>query len=244
MAMEILHRKVCRFAGGIKEKTILVIGCGTGRDIPSWLAKKPAKVIGVDCFNYSTAWQQIQENHSETPITFIQADLEQLSSTLTEPVDLIVSDAVFEHIRHMDRVLPQLHKALKPGGIMYANFGPLYYSWGGDHISGYDTLENGFNHIALEKQDYLKYLDAAGNFEHSEHDGRTWINNDLFSYLKPAEYIQALEQSGFKKHHHGAVIEPRAVQCLAENPSLKEKLLQRHREIDLITGGLMVAYHA
>ena len=53
-----------------------------------------------------------------------------------------------------------------------------------------------YNHIAMEKEDYNNFIDTFGEFIHNEGEGRTWIYNDLFSYLKPKEYLDELTQNG------------------------------------------------
>ena len=65
IAMERLHQKVSTLANGLSDKTILVIGCGTGRDILSWMDAKPRKIIGVDHFNYARAWNEIKKHNTQ-----------------------------------------------------------------------------------------------------------------------------------------------------------------------------------
>jgi len=45
----------------------------------------------------------------------------------------IISKDSFEHIIELDRMLGEMRKRLKPGGRVYAGFGPLYTSPYGDH---------------------------------------------------------------------------------------------------------------
>jgi SAM-dependent methyltransferase len=212
------HRRRVNHYLPLVGKKVMIAGCGTGRDIKSWLPFRPEIVIGVDYFNYLKAWKlfadKVAGKYSKTKVVFQQGDLTNLSQFSNELFDVIGSDAVFEHVNELFSVLKEFHRLLKPGGIVYATFGPLWYCWGGDHISGYDGLAGGYNHILLKRDDYEHYLNEAGPFEHSEHDGRTWIKNGLFSYLKPKEYIGLLNACGFERVFTAAIIEPRAVKYL------------------------------
>lgn len=247
LEFELLHERVHRLYG-VHGKSVLIAGCGTGRDIASWVNYSPASIIGVDYFNYQTAWNQVTQNlGTKVPIAFVQGDLTNLAGSIADnSFDIIGSDAVFEHLKHLPDILREFHRILKPGGIVYATFGPLWYSWGGDHISGYDAIDSGYNHLLLEPEEYEVYLESAGEFAHSEHDGRTWIRHGLFSYLRPAAYQDELKKAGFEKIYSGAVIDPRAVRCLREYPEIRQRLLKNKErkltELDLIVTGMTLLY--
>lgn len=228
----------------IKGTTILIAGCGTGRDVESWVAMNPAQVLAVDWFRYDRAWDlwqsRFQKNAASTSVEFVQADLSRLTSIADESVDVIGSDAVFEHLRDLPGVLSEFHRVLKPNGVLYATFGPLWYGWGGDHVSGYDHVNAGFNHLILSRDMWLRYVDANGTQEHSEHDGRTWIEHDLFSRLKPDQYLSCMKAAGFDVRFHSAIIDPRAVQALQGQPTLRKELLQQNALRDLLVCGMTI----
>lgn len=230
---------VCRIQG----KSILIAGCGTGRDIPSWLPFLPAGILGVDYFDYSRSWNAVKaECRGKTSISFLQGNLENLFQIADNSIDIVASDAVLEHLRNFPAVLSEFSRIIRPGGVMYATFGPLWHAWGGDHFSGHDSLSAGYNHLLLEKEAYQSYLNGGGEFSHSEHDGRTWIENELFSYLRPLEYLQILDQSGLSRKHVGVVIEPNALKYQEDYPEQAALLLQRHSLLDLIVTGMTVIY--
>ncbi len=199
----------------IKDSTVLIIGVGTGRDLDSWLKYKPKKIIAIDYFNYRNAWNERTKYFSKkyrTDLEFIQSDILDMGMIEDNCIDIIGSDAVFEHINQFDKAMPELYRILKNRGLLYATYGPLWYCWGGDHISGKNELVDGYNHINLSEDDYRKYLNGFKEFKHAEEDGRTWIENNLFSYLRPKEYLESLNKNGFNKVYTSAILEKRAIE--------------------------------
>lgn len=238
------HRRLVSRYMPLEGKKIFVAGCGTGKDIYSWLRYNPASILGLDYFNYNNAWRNVSAHFSDgfplTQVQFAQGDLTNITDIEDGTFDLVSSDAVLEHIVDSETAYKELYRILKPGGILYSTFGPLWFGWHGDHFSGWDHINNGFNHIALAEEQYQRYLEERPYSQHSEEDGRTWIKHGMFSYLKPAQYLALLEQAGFHTLHTGLLIEPKAVKCLAAQPELKNRLLQNHGIIDLLAYGMTV----
>lgn len=230
------HRRRVNKFYNLNGTTILVAGCGTARDVISWLSYKPAKIIGIDYFSYKRAWEIWRAKYEflgyKTEVSFEQQDLEHLDSFQPSSVDVISSDAVFEHIKNLPIVLGEFSRILKPGGLLYASFGPLWYGYGGDHISGYDNIESGYSHLLMSKADYLSYLSRLGEFERNEHDGRTWVESDLFSKLLPIEYIDALESAGFERVFVSAMIDPLALRALLDK-ALRNALVTKFPNVSI-----------
>jgi SAM-dependent methyltransferase len=51
-----------------------------------------------------------------------------------ESISAIVSVTAFEHIHEMDVALREMHRVLKPGGIVYSDFGPIWSCSIGHHV--------------------------------------------------------------------------------------------------------------
>jgi ubiquinone/menaquinone biosynthesis C-methylase UbiE len=181
-------------------------------------------------------------NEYKTKIEFLQADILNLNTLATSSIDIIGSDAVFEHINKFSEAMIELARVLRYDGLLYANFGPLWYCWGGDHISGRDDSKNAYNHIRLNKVQYNKYLDSFGDFSHSEHDGRTWIQNNLFSYLKPKEYLDILTNQELYKLFVSCTIDERAVQYKKLYPKIYNELVEKFQEENLLISGMTIIY--
>lgn len=239
-----LRKKVNQIKA-IKNSTVLIIGIGTGRDLESWLKYEPKKIIAVDYFNYSRAWKMRKEqfkNKYKTEINFLQADVTDLKLIQDNSIDIIGSDAVFEHINKFSEAIQELTRVLNTNGILYSNFGPLWHAWGGDHISGTDDFKNAYNHIRLNEKDYQEYLDSFGEFSHSEHDGRTWIKNNLFSYLKPKEYLAILDRNKLIRKYTSCVIDSRSLKYRAMYPDVFSVLARKFEENTLLISGMTIIY--
>ena len=195
-------------------------------------------------FEYSAEWQevkkQLQDRVPNVDIKFMVADLESLDIFEDKEFDFVVSDAVFEHIRNLPAVLSQLHRVLKSDGLLYAGFGPLWYTHGGDHVSGYDTIHNGFSHLIMDQVSYSKYLEGKGPYVHDEDDGRTWIKNNLFSFLKPHEYINYIQNAGFTKIYNRALLSEKALKLYKTNKL--SPILQKNKIQDILIFGMVIIY--
>jgi SAM-dependent methyltransferase len=223
----------------IRGTRILVIGCGTGRDLASWIAYRPKELLAVDYFRYDRAWTELTARYGNL-LRFSQADATNLNFSRACSFDIVGSDAVLEHLTNVPAAAAEAYRVLKPGGTFYAAFGPLWHCWGGDHFSGWDAASNGYNHIVLDEAQYKRYQSLAGEYVHSEHDGRTWIRSGLFSYLRVNEYLQLIQDAGFLLRHIGIVIEPRASKCLKHNPSLRNSLRSIATDVDLAAAGMIL----
>jgi SAM-dependent methyltransferase len=93
-----------------------------------------ATVVGLDIRSdltgFATAY--VKQNYPQVQgiVEFVAMDLQDYDRVT---FDLIVSKDSFEHFIDLDGMLREMKKRLKPGGRIYAGFGPLYTSPYGDH---------------------------------------------------------------------------------------------------------------
>ena len=101
------------------EETVLDAGCGTGRVTRMLIERLPrGRVIGVD--GSSAMVEKVREILRPQDEAFV-ADLTALA--LPEPVDAVVSSAVFHWIADHERLFERLRAALKRGGRLVAQCG-------------------------------------------------------------------------------------------------------------------------
>jgi SAM-dependent methyltransferase len=93
------------------------------------------QVVGLDIkprlVGFSNAYLRRHYAHLTHVVEFRAVHLRDYDESVA--FDLIVSKDTFEHIIDLDGMLWEMKKRLKPGGRIYAGFGPLYPSPYGDH---------------------------------------------------------------------------------------------------------------
>jgi 2-polyprenyl-3-methyl-5-hydroxy-6-metoxy-1,4-benzoquinol methylase len=111
-----------------RDKKVLEIGCGIGTDTINF-ARHGAEVTAVDLSEKSLelARQRAQIFRLEDRIRFFHANAEKLADTLpAETYDLVYSFGVIHHTPNPDRVLEQIRKYVKPGGMLKVM---VYHRW-------------------------------------------------------------------------------------------------------------------
>lgn len=223
----------------IKNKSILNIGCGNAFDYHFWFRFKPKKIVGVDVLNYKKSWKQVyqyvQEKKINTKVEFFKKDI--INFNYKKQFDFIVSDAVYEHCKNFDHVIKKCKNLLKKNGILYASYGgPMWFTYAGDHFSGRDKIENGFNHLLLNQKDYYKYFKKNVRSLEYELDkgggGGVLVQENLFSKLMPNEYIDIFKKYGFELIKIYVEFCPIGYKLIKGNNDLKKKLQKKFPNID------------
>lgn len=176
-------------------KRVLDVGCGLGA-LSIEMAQAGATVVGVDLYedliafadrNVAQRFPQLRDR-----VTFRAVDA--LSLPVAERFDVIVSKDTFEHAPDVASLLKALGKHLvRPGGILYAGFSPLYYSPYGDH--GRTGLKVPWAHAVLPKR--VVYAAAA---RHNGHPVSSLLDIGLNGNT-PDQFRAAFDDSGLRLMH-------------------------------------------
>lgn len=225
----------------LSDATILVQGAGTGWEVVAWARMKPRRIIATDLFAFSESWEEIAaecRNRFGVAVEFRQAALEDHGFLVSGSVDLCASAAVFEHCQDLPAVLAESMRLLRPGGTLYAAYGPLWYAPGGDHFSGRDGLQSVYNHVALDKDDYDAYVKANLLPREDFQSGGRYVELDLFSRLTTRSYLAAFEKAGFTRDALVIELSPDALSFRRQNAdrwrSLQDRLSGQCDADDLI----------
>ena len=216
----------------IKNKKIICLGCGNGHDLLNWLKYKPKSIIGIDILNYSKSWKKIQNyllrKKIKTKIKFIQKDILKIKNT--EKFDFIVSDAVFEHLTDFSKIIKKCCKLLKKNGVIYASYGPLWNCMGGDHFSARNNIQEGFNHLLLNKKNYQNFFKKnVKNIDEeikSHGSAGIFVKKKLFSKLNSNDYMKIYKNNNLKSELTVVEFCPDAFHLLKNNKKLSKKLLK------------------
>ncbi|MBG1260301.1 class I SAM-dependent methyltransferase [Nostoc commune] len=214
-----------------REATILVQGTGTGWDVISWARLKPKKIIATDLFEFKDSWSEITNYCKKilnVEIEFYQSPLEDHSFIKDESIDLCASDAVFEHCQDLKSVLKESFRVLKPGGILYATYGPLWFCAGGDHFSGRGGLQNCFNHLLLDSEQYMKYFLSFLQTNEDFQSGGRYVELDLFSRLSSKEYCELFKEVGFQIKDLILQLDPKSLAFKTEFSEIFRQLCDKY----------------
>jgi trans-aconitate 2-methyltransferase len=149
------------------DETVLDAGCGTGRVTALIAERVPrGRVIGVD--GSPAMIRRARANLGEH-VELIVSDLLELD--LTEPVDVVFSNAVFHWITDHDELFRRLFGVLAPGGRLEAQCG------GEGNVA---ELVEALAEVSGESP-YSEYLP----------DGRPWL------FANPEQTRERLEAAGF-----------------------------------------------
>jgi len=114
----------------LEGKTILDLGCGTGRDvyITAKLAGESGRAIGVDMTEEQLAVarkfedeQRIRFGFSKSNVVFHKGYIEDLAALGIgdETVDVVISNCVINLSPYKETVFREIYRVLKPGGELF-----------------------------------------------------------------------------------------------------------------------------
>ena len=119
----------------LKGCTVVDVGCGMGKLCVEIAQAGAAKVVGIDIEQkYITfAVENLKQNypHLQDVLEFKCMHLKDYDQA--EALDYVVAKDSFEHVIDLAGMINEIKKRLKPGGRLYAGFGPLWKSAYGDH---------------------------------------------------------------------------------------------------------------
>jgi ubiquinone/menaquinone biosynthesis C-methylase UbiE len=95
-------------------KTIVDIGCGTGRHWPALFNLSPARLMGYDVSTGMLSRLRIKYPHAET---YLLSDT-TLTGLANDSCDLVLSTLTVAHIPDLVAALTEWNRVLKPGGTM------------------------------------------------------------------------------------------------------------------------------
>lgn len=180
---------------------VMDFGCGEGITALALALKlKARQVVGIDI---------MPDIERCLPKAQAQLGLERLPENLTlyrvEPghlhdhhdrFDLIYSWSTFEHVdqRIFGDVLLRLRGTLKPGGLLFVQIAPLYYSSEGSHL--FHKISERWGHLLDQESVFYDKLAAAVPDE--EELRALWSTYRTLNRLDAGELVDALRNYGFE----------------------------------------------
>ena len=134
-------------------KTIVDIGCGTGRHWKKILEKTPAKLVGYDVSEGML--QMLARKFPEALTHRLQGN--ELKELTNDSVDMVISTLTIAHIKNAAEALCEWNRVLKPGGhVIITDYHPVALEKGGKRTFKHDnetvSITNYIHHIASLKE--------------------------------------------------------------------------------------------
>lgn len=218
----------------IQDATILIQGTGTGWEVLTWAPLKPHAIIATDLFDFQDSWSEIKqyvEGRYRVQTEFRQAPLEDHSFLPDGSIDLCASDAVFEHCQDLPSVLRESFRVLKPGGVLYASYGPMWYAACGDHFSGRGGSDTVYNHLLLDADAYRRYFQEHLASEEDFQSGGRYVELDLFSKLTTDQYVRYFTDAGFLVDEIILIVSVPGIEFKERNPDRFGQLVEKYAGI-------------
>lgn len=120
---------------GMKDRSILELGCGTGNLSVAMAGQQARRVVGIDVDKgrIDAARRKAEAEGVSAITSFHTADFVN-GFQPDEPFDIVISENSLEHILDPVRCLRKAYDCLTPGGLLLAKFGPLWLSPFGAHM--------------------------------------------------------------------------------------------------------------
>jgi len=209
----------------VTQADTLVLGAGQGDELSLWEHAAPRSLTATDFFAQPASWRV----HGS--VRFAQADVRALPFD-DGSFDLVASTALFEHVNGVDRAAREIARVTRPGGLVFANFGPLYHTYGGAHFEG------AYEHLWMNDEQLEAYLVQRAIPSETE-DGLVWLRNGMFSRLRYTDYAEIFKRYFAIEHMTLAVSRP-AMRYRRTNAAEWRALTARFDEADLLTFSMTV----
>lgn len=187
--------------GGLAGRDILDFGCGEATMALGVALRYGARrCVGVEIHSeidnavpYASAQLGLDRLPDNLELVRVEAD-SPLTSLGT--FDVIYSWSVFEHVRQdmIVECLQKLREVLRPGGVMFLQTTPLYYSAEGSHFKPW--IPEPWAHLSMEQDLFYAALRSATETPQQAND-LIQVYEGLNRVTAP-QLIRAVQQAGFE----------------------------------------------
>lgn len=175
----------------VRDKDVLEVGSGLGFLTADIALAGARSVLGVDIWEPRVAYATHRLAHRFPHLAnarFCSTPTDQMEGQ--DRFDVIVSQNTFEHIADIDGVLASFRRLLKPGGVAYLGFSPLYHSPFGDHGELRAPARLPWLHLLAGRKRVIASFNSAND------EAANTLTDCGYNGLKPADFRRAFERSG------------------------------------------------
>jgi ubiquinone/menaquinone biosynthesis C-methylase UbiE len=142
-------------------KAVLDLGCGYSGKAVAYSKHHPQFICGADISVPVIQEAQAYVNRLQIPVAFVGADAGDLPFA-DATFDIVVSDDGFDHFKQPGRVIAEISRVLKPGGLAFISFVP-YYSRECSHMNEYLLVP--WHHVLFSKRAIRQALDLVAAYD-------------------------------------------------------------------------------
>ena len=120
-------------------KTVLEIGSNVGGYLCHALNHGAQFVYGIeiDAVKANRARSLLKDNYDGDNYEVIAADARDLYMIKDKSIDIVVSDAVLEHVENVDKLFSEVARILRPNGRACLATSPIWFTSNGGHLRRY-----------------------------------------------------------------------------------------------------------
>lgn len=203
---------------------VLVAGAGSGDELTLWRQQRPRSLTATDAVA-APGWR------AQHGVRWVQGDARSLPFA-DASFDLVASTALLEHVDRVEDAAAEMARVTRPGGLVFANFGPLYHTYGGAHYEG------AYEHLWMPDAQLEAYL-VARDIPIERDDGLLWLRSGMFSRLRYDEYL-AIFRRQFEIVHLQVAVSQAGLRYQRAHPAAWAALRARFAERDLLTHAITV----
>lgn len=181
----------------LEDKVILEVGCGKGEILKFIASKyKPRYMVGIDPM-ISDVYKAEEGDHWK----MCKGDALDLSFP-NQSFDLVISVAAFEHISNLDQCLAEIKRVLKPGGVFYTEYGPIWSCIIGHHCLNWIKEEvlkiPPWAHLYMSEQELYQYVEEHYSKEDADYICKMVFHYDGINRIDIKEMKKSFQKSGME----------------------------------------------
>lgn len=229
-----------------RDKVVLEIGCGDG----SMLRKiaelhRPSFIRGIDV-HLDSWWSSAPSKGENWEIR--QEDATCLSAP-DNYFDVVISVATFEHINDLRTALSEIKRVLKPGGVFFTEFAPIWTSIVGHHYNFwiYEDVDliPPWGHLWMNEDEMRKYLEPKVGQKKTDEACYFIYHSDLINRLGRNDFHNIITNCGMRIvemiefpslsrfHYYG-------VETSELTPDIMDKLSDKYQLHEIIVDGFRI----
>jgi len=196
----------------VRGKTVLEIGADDAALLYRLKDKGMRRGVGIN--NWYWDDQKVKAIKVADDVVLSYGDIRSLPFE-DQCFDLIFTVAAFEHIHDLETAVDEMYRLLKPGGIVYSFYGPLWSSGVGHHLyferngvwykfsdkNSVLPILDDYEHLIFNREEMKARLKAGWDDEAVEEFIYQIYDNPHINRYMFSDYMRIFEDSDFKVLH-------------------------------------------